>query len=1376
MGCSDLPGSTFARTSPEKNSSQTSQKCSNSPDESGTGFGRRLMNLVVVFLSAVGAFGQTNFGSQAVGIASSQTVTVTATGAGSVATVQVLTLGSPNLDYAAGTGTCAGANLAINQQCTLTVSFTPAFPGPRFGAVVLLDGSNNVLGTAYLQGTGSGGLAVLIPGNEVLYAGNGAFDLVDDGQPAVQAQLNLPSSVALDGAGNLYIADSAHDRIRKVDATTHIISTVAGNGNTGVPADGTPALQASLNMPSGVAIDGAGNLYIADTKNNAVRVVSAVTGVISTIAGNGAVGYTGDGGPAKNATLNQPWGVTVNAAGDLYIADTNNHVIRKVTISTGIITTVAGNGATTSTGVGSYSGDGGPAINASLNFPYAVAFDAAGDMLIPDSANNRVRKVDSAGNISTVAGTGANGYSGDGGAASQAQLWSPEGLAVDPAGNIYIADSQNNAIRKINAATGKINTTIATALGESVINNQLVGNSLDRPIGLALDGLGNLYVADYYYLRVRQIQPNVLAVDFTQTPVRQGTISSPKAQSLENDGNNTLSVTSLTPDANSALDAASTTCLPGTLLAPDAACILGVEFAPSVAGNPLVANLAITAQSGDSPLNVVVVGNAPAVNSTTTTLTATPSPSSFGQTVTLTATVITGQNTGALTGTVTFYDGTTKLQSPVTVNGSGKATISLSNLTVGSHSLWAAYSGETLHFASDNSKTPFVQVVNEGTSTTVTSSANPSAVGSPVTFKATVSIGANGGGVTPDGTVTFMDGNTALATVPLTGGSTATYTTSTLIDGAHSITATFSGDPATYILGSASGVLSQDVLAPSTVAVSSGVNPSVYGSPVTFTATVTSTASVAPSGTVNFLDGNTQIGSATISGTSGIATFTTTHLSAGTHPIEAVYKGNPNSGPGTSPAIVQTVNLTQTTTALACTPAPAIAGAAVNLTARVSVITGSATATGSVTFTDGTTKLGTTTVSSGGTASITPMLAPGAHAIVASYAGDGNDNPSTSNAMPVNVVLATTAVALNSSGSPAQVLSSVTFTASVTGNGGMPSGSVIFSVDGVDANTVSVDAHGNASFADSGLLVGNHAVSARYSGDSNDNPSMAPTLPIVIQPISTVTNLGSSASSGANPQAILVATALSSTGPTPTGAVNFTDSKTNKLIGSAALDASGVATIMPDLPAGTYSVVASYSGDSLHSASTSSPVTFSGAAVGFTVAATPPSLTLVSSQNGTITMNVSSANGFADTIGMGCLSLPAGVNCHFSNATVKLAAGQTAAVQVTIDTNAPLSGGQSARNSKPGARNAGSGLTLASLCWPAAMLLGIGVWRFRRRNPALVALAIVLFLSGSFGLTGCGASFSQNTVAPGTYTIQVGGVGTGSNISHYTNVTLTVTK
>jgi hypothetical protein len=832
---------------------------------------------------------------------------------------------------------------------------------------------------------------------------------------------------------------------------------------------------------------------------------------------------------------------------------------------------------------------------------------------------------------------------------------------------------------------------------------------LNRPIGLALDGFGNLYVADYYYLRVRQIQPNVLAVDFTQTPVRQGDISSPKLETLENDGNDLLSVTSLTPDTNSALGAASTPCVSGTSLAPEGSCLLGVEFAPSVAGDPAVGNIAIIGQSVDSPLNVVLVGNAPAVNSTTVALGASPSPSSFGQTVSITATVTTGSTTGALTGSVTFYDGTTKLQSPIVINGtngSGRAYVSVSNLAVGSHSLWASYSGDTLHFASDNSTTPFRQVVNEGTATTVTSSANPSALGSAVNFKATVSI-ANGGGVTPDGTVTFLDGNTALATVPLVAGS-ATYTTSTLMDGAHAITASFSGDAATFISGSTSGVLNQDVLAASTVAITSGPNPSVYGTQVTFTATVTSVASVAPTGTVSFMDGDKPIATATLAGNTAVATFTTSALAAGTHAITAIYKGSPNCGPGMSTGIVQTVNLTQTTTTIAASPTPAIAGMPVTLTASVSVIAGSATVTGNMTFMDGTVKLGTATIGANGRASISPSLAPGAHAIVASYSGDGNDNPSASTAMLVNAALATTSVGLKSSSSPALVLSVITFTATVTSNGCPPSGSVIFAVDGADVSTASVGVNGTATFTYTPLSVGTHNVVAGYSGDTDNNPSTSTILAEVAEPIPTVTSLGASATPGPNPQAILVASALGSTGPVPAGTVTFTNADTKATIGSAALDSSGMATMVPDLPPGNYSVVASYTGDALHTPSASGAVTFSGSAIGFAVAANPPTITLASSQNSTITINKLEQRLFRHhrhgvLVASGGCKLP----LLFEHRDGEC---RPVAVRSSHDTNSPLSGGLSASN----ATNSGRGLTLASLCWPTGLIFGFALWRFRK--------------------------------------------------------------
>ena len=322
------------------------------------------------------AHAQAVFPSTTVGASSGQqNVTVTASVAGTVATVEVLTGGAPNLDFAAGTGlqNCA-TTLAKGATCTESVVFTPSAPGVRVGAVVLLDANGNVLGTAFLSGVGSGGLGVLVPGNMPEIAGQGRLfsGPLGDGGPAMLASLDLPSGIALDGAANLYIADTLHYRIRFVNAKTGIINTFAGDGSPGYAGDNGPAVNATFSTPSGVAVDGAGNVYIADTGNNVIRKVVPSTGIVTTVAGNGLPGTAtnvGDGGPATSANLNAPQGVTVDVAGNLFIADTSNHRIRRVDAISGIITTVAGNGAVNGAGGGGFGGDGGPATSAELEFP-----------------------------------------------------------------------------------------------------------------------------------------------------------------------------------------------------------------------------------------------------------------------------------------------------------------------------------------------------------------------------------------------------------------------------------------------------------------------------------------------------------------------------------------------------------------------------------------------------------------------------------------------------------------------------------------------------------------------------------------------------------------------------------------------------------------------------------------------------------------------------------------------------------------------------------------------------------------------------------------------------------------------------------------------
>ena len=328
-----------------------------------------------------------------------------------------------------------------------------------------------------------------------------------DGGPATAARLDFPVGVALDGAGNLFIADASNGRVRRVDTVTGIITTVAGTGEQGFGGDGGPATAAQLAGPVGVALDGAGNLFIADSDNSRVRRVDAATGVITTVAGGGEGGFRGDGGPATAARLWSPSGVTLDGAGNLFIADWSNHRVRRVDAASGVITTVAGTGAD---GSQVSDGDGGPATAALLAFPESVALDGAGNLFIADTRNHRVRRVDAAtGVITAVAGTIGAGFGGDGGPATAALLAFPRGVALDGAGNLFIADSSNDRVRRVDAASGVITTVAGTGKDGSQVSDGDGGPAtaalLASPESVALDGAGNLFIADLGNSRVRRV-------------------------------------------------------------------------------------------------------------------------------------------------------------------------------------------------------------------------------------------------------------------------------------------------------------------------------------------------------------------------------------------------------------------------------------------------------------------------------------------------------------------------------------------------------------------------------------------------------------------------------------------------------------------------------------------------------------------------------------------------------------------------------------------------------------------------------------------------------------------------------------------------------
>jgi YD repeat-containing protein len=327
-------------------------------------------------------------------------------------------------------------------------------------------------------------------------AGNGSEGYSGDGGPATEANLCYPYDIAVDAAGNIFIADLWNHCIRKVDASG-VITTVAGTGTSGYSGDGALATEAQLYYPNGIAVDAAGNIFIADYYNSRIRKVDA-SGIITTMAGTGYGGYSGDGGLATEAQLGHPYDVAVDAAGNIFIADYYNSRIRKVD-TRGIITTVAGNG------YGSYSGDGGLATKARLSYLHDVAVDAAGNIFIADYGNNRIRKVDASGIITTVAGTGTSGYSGDGGPATEARLNYPDGIAVDAAGNIFIADYGNNRIREVDTS-GIITTVAGNGYGSySGDGGPAIEAWLDCPNGVAVDVAGNIFIADNWNNRIRKV-------------------------------------------------------------------------------------------------------------------------------------------------------------------------------------------------------------------------------------------------------------------------------------------------------------------------------------------------------------------------------------------------------------------------------------------------------------------------------------------------------------------------------------------------------------------------------------------------------------------------------------------------------------------------------------------------------------------------------------------------------------------------------------------------------------------------------------------------------------------------------------------------------
>jgi sugar lactone lactonase YvrE len=697
----------------------------------------------------------------------------------------------------------------------------------------------------------------------VTVAGNGAPGYSGDGGAAVNASLYDPVDSVFDAAGNLYIVEAANHVVRKV-SPTGAISTLAGTGMPGFSGDGGPAASAMLWFPNAIAIDGSGNLYIAEVNNQRVRKINLASGIITTVAGNGTRGFFGDGGPATSANLCDPIGVAADSAGNLFISDVGNQRIRRVDAATGIITTYAGGGSSMD--------EGAAAISALLDSPYGLALDAVGNLFYVDQAQARVRRIDAATQtVTTFAGSLVNGFSGDGGPATQASLSNPFDVALDSTGNVYIADTGNSRVRRVDS-TGVI-TTVAGPGEYPTIGDGGPATSafLNSPAGVRLDSVGHLYIADELNQRIRQVTffaPTTTSLTSSLNPANVGqqltyTASVTPAQATGgveflDRGSSLGTVTLVNGSASISFRAAGSgahsitasysgdsqyqssvsAALSETVNLNTTTTSVSASPNPALQGQPVTLTATVSPASATGTIQFIAAGSpigtvpvsggtaqlvftpgaagayvnanysgdaayaassgttiAQVLRTTATSLGASPNPATFGQTVNLSGTV---SAVGA-TGTVQILDGSAVIGS-TTVSG-GNFALSIVTLTAGAHSLRAAYLGDSLYASSTS--TAISETVNKATAgATLSSSLNPSAVGQAVIFTAHVVPSA------ATGSVSFYDGSTLLGTGTLSGG-VASFSTSSLARGTHSIKAVYSGDA--NVNGATSAVLSQTV-------------------------------------------------------------------------------------------------------------------------------------------------------------------------------------------------------------------------------------------------------------------------------------------------------------------------------------------------------------------------------------------------------------------------------------------------------------------------------------------------------------------------------------------------------------------------------------
>ena len=781
-------------------------------------------------------------------------------------------------------------------------------------------------------------------------AGSGLCGYSGDNGPASAATICNPKGITAEFNGNIYFVDSPNWRIRKIDLAG-TITTVIGNGIRGTSGDGGPPLSASIGLVTDLIVGGAG-ICFGDQDAHKIRCLRS-NGLMS---GFGTGAPVSVDGPLPSASFNLVAGIEYaeqyfppSVAYDVYAIDDNT--LRRINGATGVVSTVIPPGI--------------------LSSPSGIRTYNNSHIYIADGGNSRIVKYELAtGTVTTVAGNGTSGYSGDGGPATAAQLQSPSQIAFDGAGNLFFTDRGNMRVRRVDAATGIISTYAGDGLSG-------FGADGIAPVLTQFAGLGGL---------IRNPVTNMLVIADGSNRLRQTPLLPASSVTLSASPNPATTTSTVTLAATVAPVTAT-----GSAAFYDGASLIGTSpvsgglasfaWTSPVAGSHLLRAVYLgdgaTASSVSATTSLTVDT---AKTNTTTSIVTNPAFPVVGQTVALIATVA----PSAATGSVNFYTGSTLIGSGNLAGGQASVNVQAQTAGLTLVNLQAVYPGDLNHNGSSSASIS-VNVVKASTTTMVVSGLNPSTAGQSVTFTATVAPAA------ATGTITFVAGTLTLGTVALTGGS-ASLSTAAIPAGSSTVTAQYNGD-ANYNGGISAG-LAQVVKANTATVLTATPNPSTYGQTVTLRAAISPASAT---GTVQFFNGATLLGTAAVS--AGVGQLATSSLPAGPLSLRAQYSGDATANPSTSSNVNQTVNKANSSTTLAASATTVNRGQPVTFTATVAP----AGATGQVQFKRGSTVLATVSVSSGQAVFTTSTLPNGNNSISAAYLGSANHNASQSASLNVRV-------------------------------------------------------------------------------------------------------------------------------------------------------------------------------------------------------------------------------------------------------------------------------------------------------------------------------------------------------------------------------------